>query len=173
MGLPLCGTLQKCGGLWVSHNCKLNPIDSIRQNIGNHHHHHHDPHPQLSICEGSNKHIFHIVEVFNTTSQIISFLQNTLPSRGKNVVPSGYLTVRHRKSQCYLNHLFLWAIYTMAMLNNQMVWPHFLHRLTHPAAQIHRCSTGFLGCRNSTGTRWRWGCSTPQNRTNSLEKCIF
>ena len=40
-----------------------------------------------------------------------------------NWLPSGYLTVCHEKSPFLssVNHLFLWAIYTMAMLNNQMV----------------------------------------------------
>ena len=40
-------------------------------------------------------------------------------------IRSGYLTVRHGKIHPFLrtvNHLFLWAIYTMAMLNNQRVY---------------------------------------------------
>ena len=46
-------------------------------------------------------------------------------------LPSGYLTVCHGKSPFFssVNHLFQWAIYTMAMLNNQRV--HVLHRSFH------------------------------------------
>ena len=60
----------------------------------------------------------------------------------------------------------------MAMLNNQMVWPHFLHRLTCPAAQIHRCSTGFLGCRNSTGTM-EMGRTPPETEPTPWKNASF
>ena len=49
-----------------------------------------------------------------------------IPSK-KLVLPSGYLTVRHEKIHPFLssvNHLFLWAIYTMANCecHNQMLF---------------------------------------------------
>ena len=42
-------------------------------------------------------------------------------------IPSGYLTVRHGKSPCLVGKpsiIYKWAIYTMAMLNNQRVIYH-------------------------------------------------
>ena len=45
-----------------------------------------------------------------------------------HILPSGYLTVRHGKSPCLrtVNHLFQWAMASMAMLDNKMAMNQYL-----------------------------------------------
>ena len=60
-----------------------------------------------------------MVHVSRTYIIILQYLVHIYPSTYLSIyLASGYLTVRHGKSPFLssVNHLFLWAIYTMAML---------------------------------------------------------
>ena len=65
------------------------------------------------------------MDVYGTCNYSYWGLQTNLQLGAPSCTPSGYLTLLWKITFCFtgkpVNHRFLWAIYTMAMLNNQRV----------------------------------------------------